>query len=817
MRASDGVGAGLGGGPMGMDDVHPITSAQGRSGLKFAAYSVREDRWIATGPEGHAPRARFDTNRSSWVHAGIDHMPIGSLGTHRPPDGAGVYWTDWEVPAARATLAPALRLAAGSDEGDTGKPASRASDGADGAGTGAKILVVDDVADNRRHLSRRLQRRGYRVVEAASGEETLELLSDDAGDIEVVLLDIMMPGMDGIEVLHRLRQRHSPLALPIIMVTAKTGGDDVIEALNAGANDYVTKPIELPVTVARMETHRNLRHLNERLRDREQRYALVAASATDALWEWDLTTEGVRFSPRWYEMLGLEAQDGEVSPDTWLDRVHPDDVAAVRAALDEHIQGQSERVRVEYRVQHGSGSYLWVALSAMCQRDGEDRPVRLVGSQTDVTAAKSVDALTGLSNRVMLEQWLEQLLARGLREEGLEFAVIFLDLNGFKPINDTYGHSCGDDVLLTIAQRLQDSVRSHDLVARIGGDEFVVVAEGGAQRRGVAAAAERLLRRVNEPMVAEGRRLQVSASLGIAMYPSDGMDSTTLIEHADGAMYRAKTIGWNHYEFYDPAITSAVATRLQAEQDLRNAVEGRRLAFHYAEQHLLSEQRPAGCRIEVTYAGQEGNPHGGSTRAALVLAGQAGLATTLGLRSIEDAVGRLARWREAGIELDHVVVDATGAQLRDPEFPGRAAAVCHGAGVAPWRLILALAGDTVDSATLAQRMRALHALDLRIAVEMFGPFGDTVAELDSLAADFHILPPALVDGLPQLESRRAMAEAVVRAGRALDRSTMAFGVDRAEQASFLAAIGCDYASGAYFGEPRDADAFVETLRGRPGA
>src|SRR6188508_3407677 len=204
-------------------------------------------------------------------------------------------------------------------------------------------------------LSRRLQRLGYEVLLAASGAEALEIVQRQR--IALVLLDVEMPGMSGLEVLSTLRTQYSPIELPVIMVTGRQQREDIIEALTRGANDYVTKPIDMPIAAARIQTQLSLRKAEAALRESEERYALAARGANDGLWDWNLITGGVYFSTRWKLMLGSDEDEIGTSPDDWLKRVHPDEAARVRSDIEAHLAGRNEQFESEHRLLHRDGTY----------------------------------------------------------------------------------------------------------------------------------------------------------------------------------------------------------------------------------------------------------------------------------------------------------------------------------------------------------------------------------------------------------------------------------------------------------------------------
>ncbi|MGH7223224.1 MAG: diguanylate cyclase domain-containing protein, partial [Gemmataceae bacterium] len=386
------------------------------------------------------------------------------------------------------------------------------------------LLLVDDEELNRDMLGRRLEFHGYAVTSVESGRDALALLGQQS--FELVLLDVMMPEMNGLQVLQHIRAEHTAAELPVIMVTAKTQSEDLVEAFQLGANDYITKPVDMPIALARISTQLSLKRAQAALRESETRYALAAQGANDGLWDWNLLRNEMYFSPRWKAMLGYKDDEIGSSPDDWFARIHPDDVSRVHADLVAHQEGKTVGYENEHRILHRDGNYRWMLSRAAAVRNKDGRAVRMAGSQTDISAGTVADALTGLPNRVLFVDRLERAIERAKRNRDYIFAVFFLDLDRFKIINDSLGHLIGDQLLIGIARRLEECLRSCDTVARLetdntvarlGGDEFTILLDGIANVADVSLVAERLVKELSMPFNLNGNEVFTSASVGIAL------------------------------------------------------------------------------------------------------------------------------------------------------------------------------------------------------------------------------------------------------------------------------------------------------------
>ncbi|HEX7961870.1 MAG TPA: diguanylate cyclase, partial [Terriglobales bacterium] len=444
----------------------------------------------------------------------------------------------------------------------------------------ARLLVVDDNEMNRDMLARRLARKGYDIRVSENARQLLERVRQE--QIDLVLLDIEMPEISGLEALQTLRQHYSSIQLPVIMVTAKDQSDDVVRALDFGANDYLTKPIDFPVALARIGTQLSHKRAQEALRESEERYALAARGANDGLWDWNLAANAIYFSARWKAMLGY--QDNEIgnSPDEWIDRIHDADRERVREEIAAHQKRVTPHFESEHRMLHKDGTFRWMLSRGLAVHNASGTPLRMAGSQTDITEGKVSDPLTGLPNRLLFIDRLGRLIKHGKRRKDYVFAVLFLDLDGFKMINDSLGHLMGDQLLVAVATRLEKCLRSSDTVARLGqgftmarlgGDEFTILLDDLKDPGDASRAADRVMKELTAPFMLGGKEVFTSVSIGIALSSPSYDEPEDILRDADTAMYRAKALGKARYEVFDADMRASVMARLQLETDLRRALD----------------------------------------------------------------------------------------------------------------------------------------------------------------------------------------------------------------------------------------------------
>jgi diguanylate cyclase (GGDEF)-like protein/PAS domain S-box-containing protein len=511
------------------------------------------------------------------------------------------------------------------------------------------LLIVDDEEMNRDMLSQRLKLKGYAVATAEGGRRALGLI--ETHDFDTILLDVMMPEMNGLDVLRILRQRYAPAELPVVMVTARDQTRDIVEALSAGANDYVTKPIDLPVILARIAIQVSHKRSHAALRASEERFALAARGTDNGLWDWDLQTDQVYYSLRWKAMLGYEEDEVGTGPEEWLGRVHRDDVAQVRAHLDAHRRGYTSRFESEHRVLHKDRTYRCMLGRAAAVWDRHGKVLRMAGSLTDITECKVSDPLTGLPNRILFMDRAGRALERSRRDPDARFAVLFLDLDGFKLINDSFGHLAGDRLLVAFARRVQACLRSSDTLARtailptlarLGGDEFTILLEGVGDHRDAVRVAERVQVELASPFELDGRDVSVSTSIGITLGGPEYDSVEDLLRDADTAMYDAKARGKAGFEVFDSALRERGVCRVRLETELRWALDRRQFRLHY--QPILAPESGRLIGLEAVLRWQHPDRGLIDSQDFIAVLEETGLIVPVGCWVIEEACRQTAAW-----------------------------------------------------------------------------------------------------------------------------------------------------------------------------
>ncbi len=553
----------------------------------------------------------------------------------------------------------------------------------------------------------------------------------------------------------------------------------------------------------------------------EARYALAAQGANDGLWDWDLREDRVYFSGRWKAMLGYAEEDVGTSPQDWLGRVHAEDADQVRAALEAHLSGKTEHFESEHRIRCKDGSYRWVLSRGLAVRDGQGRPYRMAGSLTDISQRKAVeqkllheaihDGLTGLPNRAVFMDLLARSVARSRRHPGYVFAVLFLDLDRFKVINDGLGHLVGDQLLVGLARRLEQCLRPEDTVARLGGDEFTVLLEDIHDVNDATRVAERIHQALEAPFQIAGHEVFTSASIGIALSVTGYDSPDQVLRDADTAMYRAKALGKARHEVFDRGMHARAMALLQLETDLRRALERGEFRLHYQPIVRVVGRRLVGFEALVRWQ----HPQRGLIPPAdfVPVAEETGQMLALGEWILEQACRSAWAWgRQAGRPL-LVTVNLSNRQFGRPDLADHIAAVLARTGLPADRLKL----EITESVILEQGEAAIHSLHRlrRLGVELYiDDFGTGYSSFGAL----HRLPitalkidRSFVQALDTTGDGREIVKTILSLARNLGLNVIAEGVETEAQLRRLRALRCPQAQGSWFSAPLAAEAVPELL------
>jgi len=685
-----------------------------------------------------------------------------------------------------------------------------------------RLLIVDDNEMNRDMLARRLERKGYVVGLAENAQELLQRVKQDA--VDLVLLDIEMPEISGLDALQKLRECYSAAELPIIMVTAKTQSDDIVKALDLGANDYLAKPIDFPVAVARIGTQLSHKRAQEALKESEERYALAARGSNDGLWDWSLSANVMYFSARWKAMLGY--QEGEIGdrPEEWFDRIHDADRERVKKEIAAHQEGLTPHFESEHRVLHKDESFRWMLSRGVAIHDVSGNVLRMAGSQTDITEGKVSDPLTGLPNRLLFIDRVGRLVEHRKRHENHLFAVLFLDLDGFKMINDSLGHLIGDQLLLGVASRLEKCLRSTDTVARLGetftvarlgGDEFTVLLDDIKDPSDAKRAADRLMKALASPFLLGGKEVFTSVSIGIALSTSAYENPEDILRDADTAMYRAKSLGKARYEVFDADMRAGVMARLQLETDLRRALERGEFQNFYQPIVALDSGEIAGFEALSRWQ----HPTRGllGPNEFIPVAEETGLIRELGWWNLREACRQISEWRAGSLANRHLTisVNLSAKQFLQPNLVEDIRKLLNELALPPEALKLEITESTVmtDPTGAVEMLQQIKSLGIRLAIDDFGTGYSSLSYLHRFPLDTLKIDRSFVSGMGDDGEGMEIARTILPMANSLRLDVVAEGVETIQQVALLQKLQCKYGQGYYFSRPLSAEGTAALLAG----
>lgn len=687
-----------------------------------------------------------------------------------------------------------------------------------------RVLVADDDLTTRLLMQAALEKSGFDVHLAEDGERAMRLFHEQPCDL--VMLDVDMPGLDGYQVCARLRQEAGE-DLPIVMVT---GMDDLVSierAYEVGATDFIAKPINWVLIGHRA---RYLLRAAQVLRDLHRAHARNTAilnAIPDLMFELDL--EG-RFlnchSPR-PDLLAVPAQ---ALRGRALDVMLPPEAVRIflEALREADATGVSSGSQIEMPQAPGSR---WFELSVSRKEAEAGEGTSFIALLRDITERKEAegrifrlayfDTLTGLPNRVAFSERLDREIQRASHQGG-RLAVLFLDLDGFKSVNDTLGHSCGDILLKWVADRLGHSQRPTDLmarmelapndldVARLGGDEFTLLLPDLRHPEHALGVARRIHEQMRRPFILEGREVALSTSIGIAIYPDDGEDAATLLKHADTAMYHAKKLGRDNSQFYSASLTEAVMRRLGLESALRLALERNEFSLAYQPQLDLASGRILSLEALLRWQ----HPEQGTIPPLVFIpvAEENGLIVSIGEWVLRTACADAVRWHEAGYPL-RVAVNLSTVQFRNARLVEQVGAILRETGLAAEYLELEVTEGVLmeDWHSTRTTLDALRAMGVRLSLDDFGTGYSSLNYLKRLPLHNLKVDQSFVRGLPADQDNLAIVRAIVALARNLGFSVTAEGIETLEQARLLCELECETLQGFHFSEPVPAAAIPALL------
>ncbi|AKU13822.1 hypothetical protein AzCIB_3929 [Azoarcus sp. CIB] len=567
----------------------------------------------------------------------------------------------------------------------------------------------------------------------------------------------------------------------------------------------------------------------ERLKTSEQRYELAIQGAHDGLWDWNIPEGQVYCSPRYCEIAGLTAGRLYYSPDEVLTGIHPDDAPGYRAKMIEHLKGFSTQFKCEYRARQQDGSYRWVMTRGVAVRGGDDLAVRMAGSISDVHDHKLAqvrlqydalhDGLTGLPNRALFLEHVRSALGQQRRAGGQDFAVLAINLQRFRLVNDSFGHEAGDALLRQVARTLQETLRYGDIAARVGGDQFALLLNRIENPAEALRLAEALRERLSKPTSVAGQILYPKFRIGMAL-SSDYQDSEngdTMLRDADNALQRTRQRGGDSVAIFHASMHAQALESLQLEGDLRDALTRNELSVHFQPIVALASGSITSFEALVRWR----HPARGMLPPNLFvpLAETLGLIHELDMRVLTRACERIAQWRERACNdaaVPKVSVNLSATQFARPDLAGEIIAEVDRHGL-PREMLRFEVTESVlaqPEGPAAEILQKLRTAGMSVLIDDFGTGYSALSYLHTIPCDLVKLDGSFVRSLENDERLRTIVARSIELAHDLGMRVVAECIETTRQAELLLGMGCDYGQGYLFARPLDDDAVEHLLFGQ---
>ncbi len=691
-----------------------------------------------------------------------------------------------------------------------------------------KVMIVDDDITARMLAVESLSQQGFAVLEAEDGLQALHVFAENNPDI--VLMDVDMPKLDGFESCRQLRSLGQGRTVPILMVTGRDDIASIERAYEAGATDFTSKPINWRILGHRIRYMVRASEVLKQLRKSEARLDNAQRLAKLGNWEWEKSSKQIIWSEQVFRMLGLHPDGGLLTLEALIDRVNAEDKERVKLWFD-NVRNKACSPSIILRVKDEAGQELTLQMQAETEADISGNIGLTAGTILDVTQLKQAesriielahfDALTGLANRLVFKERVDQALDMAQRYQDIS-AILFVDLDNFKRVNDTLGHSAGDQLLMEVATRLRNSVRLSDRVnsvdahqvARFGGDEFAIVLTRLNHKSDAGEVAQRILTALAVPVMLDDNEVVVSSSIGIAIATPDNCKGETFLKNADTAMYYAKNSGKNRYEYYSEEMDVGAQRKLKLEIGLRRAIERNELYIVYQPQLELESETVVGVEALLRWR----SPELGSVSPDefISVAEDCGLIVSIGEWVLRKACAQAKAWLDDGLPELRMAVNLSARQFVGQDVSLTVAKVLDESGFPAASLELEITEsvliDDIKGAT--DILQKLKRLGVTLAIDDFGTGYSSLNYLKRFPVDRLKIDRSFITNITSNKNDAAMTLAMVAMAHSLKLNVVAEGVETAEQQSFLRERYCDEVQGFGFSRPISAQQVAELLSSR---
>jgi diguanylate cyclase (GGDEF)-like protein/PAS domain S-box-containing protein len=653
--------------------------------------------------------------------------------------------------------------------------------------------------------------------EAGLPAERVADLIEAEGQIEergqaLLVLFAASPTDEALRMVTRLRKGLNSATLPIVVVMAKGRDELMVRALEVGADDCLETPAYPPLTLAR------IRALMGRLRemadgvDQRQRFDLVVRGAGDGIWDWRLTDDSVYFSPRWREMLGYQPEDRFSAMDDWLALVHPEESEIVKRELRNHLEGISLAFQVECRLRHKSQSYRWFLIRGTSQRDPYGHATRMAGSLTDISERKLTDPMTGLPNRIVLYDRINQAIIKTRRRKNSSFGIILLQIDRYETMREAYGQSFCDNVQRVVAQRIVGILRMTDTLTIMSDTTMCILVDVMREDTDLVRVAQRVRGAAEEPVSLGEESVMLTLSIGMAQGSTHHVGADELIKDATAALNKARQSGAGHEAVFDPDMQRRARDRLRIEADLQQALRREELRVFWQPIVELGPNRLAGFEALLRWE----HPTRGliSPLEFIPVAEESGLIVPIGKFVLREALRQAGAWHDAGAPRElFVSVNVSSRQLDSPDLVDAVTMALSEHPVPAGCLHIEITESAVmrDVARSQDVLKQLKALGCHMALDDFGTGHSSLSLLQRLPLDYVKIDRSFIAAMSGEFAGESMVGAIIQIAKILRLTVIAEGIEAEADELRLRALGCQFGQGYRYGKPLPASQWQDVL------
>ncbi len=679
------------------------------------------------------------------------------------------------------------------------------------------LLVVDDELVGRIYIEKALRSEGYDVITAENGQQAYEMAKQHSPNM--IIMDVMMPVMDGYQSCVAIRAEEDQLKVPILMLTGLDDIDSVEKSFKSGATDFIVKPVNLAIFKQRVQHGLKMWQADLEIYQQHMRQSHAYKVAKMGYWDWDKETNKIYFSDEIYAMLDASRQEFS-DPRALMDvRASADDLKKIRAAGEASIK-YGVPYSIEHHIIRPDKQVQIIHHHAELIKNKQGQVIRLSGIVQDITerylAEEKIrhqlyyDSLTDLPNRILFHEQLETALTMPSRiTDGL--AILFINLDRFKNINDSFGHDVGDKFLILLANKLNQKIRTTDLIARVGADEFALILEGISSNEGAEHVAKNLLSIFAETQTIDGYELIITASIGITVTSADNCDEEILLQQADLAMQHVKEVGGNQFCFYSEKMVSGAYDALIIEKELRQALERNELRVFYQPKVCVTTGKIKGMEALVRWQ----HPQKGliSPFHFISIAEETGQIIQIGQWVFEEACRQTKRWHTQGYDNLVVSINVSAKQFHQQDFVDQILKVIDDIAIDPHRIDL----EVTESCTMTNIdktisiLKRFRELGIRISLDDFGTGFSSLSLLNKLPLDILKVDIAFIRDINEQGENGELAKLIISMAKTLGLKTVSEGVEEQYHIDFIKENGGDEYQGFLFSKPVPATEFEQIL------